>query len=254
MIASLVNKGALDIIAKVRPTKRVRAVVRVFLRRSTALLIGFAGLSALQPGYQFWFWSRVMFLLTRIDVEYTQRCRVRPRLSVLQGKRTYKILKAPPSPPPPPPYIPPPATAPFSVANPCQTVARVCGSVRIALSICEIAFFDRLEELRQRTAASGGAGAETPGGATVTGGAASPKPGARRSAGSGGGSASSPCAGSSDYTMSTPASSPKGLAGAGCVLLTVAGAKDALNKFLRDGPEAIWGLEERKINRSSGRG
>lgn len=43
MIASLVNKGALDIIAKVRPTKRVHAVVRIFLRRSTALVMGFAG-------------------------------------------------------------------------------------------------------------------------------------------------------------------------------------------------------------------
>lgn len=110
-------------------------------------------------------------------------------------------------------------------------MARVCGSVRIALNVCEVAFAERVRELEQIV---GGAHVREAGEAVSADGPSTPYSG---------GASSAPAA---PVPLSPPSpflSSPKGGAGVSGVLLTVAGAKGALNRYLVQRPEAVWGNE-----------
>lgn len=126
----------------------------------------------------------------------------------------------------------------YPIAN--QTVSRVCGSVRIALNVCITAFAERRKELsqsqQQQSAPQGGSAAAAA--------AASPGPATASAGGGGGGysSSASPCGGAVSKASAT---------GSFTLLLTVAAAKKALNRYLQQGPEQVWGAGGAKVPRAA---
>lgn len=120
--------------------------------------------------------------------------------------------------------------SPPAFLEPIKYVARVCGNIRVALTVCEVAFAERLKELEnhiavagpEATSSSSSRGAASPS-ATVGGGddnASSPH------GGGGGGQGSGNC-------PPSLSSSPTGSAVTSSVLLTVAGAKAAINSVMQ---------------------
>eukprot|EP00752_Nemacystus_decipiens_P006432 g5794.t1 len=100
------------------------------------------------------------------------------------------------------------------------TVARVCGNIRVALTICEVALANRLEELEHYIAATAPE-------ASSSRSVASPSPspsGGGSGGGGGGGRGSGNC---------SPPSSPSGSSVTASVLLTVHGAKAATNVVMQ---------------------
>lgn len=98
--------------------------------------------------------------------------------------------------------------------------------------MCEVAFAERVRELEQivglaQVREAGEAAVAADGPSTPYSGGASSAP------------APAPLSPPSPFL-----SSPKGGAGASGVLLTVAGAKGALNRYLVQRPEAVWGGDE----------
>lgn len=122
-----------------------------------------------------------------------------------------------------------------------QTVARVCGSVRIALNVCMTAFANRERELLSHCSVlnqpptSGDTAGSAQEEQQQTGGVASPVAAGRSTATIPAG------AGGAGANPSSPAYSGIGVTSS--VLLTVAGAKNALNQFLQPAPEVLQAVE-----------
>lgn len=152
-------------------------------------------------------WGRTRTYHTYVQRQPTAFCRL-PQLfprkflllivfSFFYFEPALRMLDVPHSPPPLTAFTPPPrARSPSPCTPPLKTVARVCGSVRIALNVCEVALVERLRELGHDASVA----EQQPRDASAVTAAASSK-------GSGGGAAG--------------------------VLLTVAGAKAALNSYLQ---------------------
>lgn len=105
--------------------------------------------------------------------------------------------------------------------------------MRIALNVCEVAFAERVRELEQIV---GGVQVREAGEAVATDGPSTPYSG---------GASSAPAPAPASLSPPSPfLPSPKGGAGASGVLLTIAGAKGALNRYLVQRPEAVWGGAE----------